>query len=126
MDHPEYWVEVSVTSRYLPEQSAAEKNRYVFAYTVTLVNRSVHEVQLLSRYWRITDGHGQVQIVQGSGVVGEQPRIAPGQQYRYSSGSVLPTAVGVMQGHYQLVAADGYRFEAPIVPFRLSVPGVVN
>lgn len=119
-------IDVSVTSRYLPEQSQAEHNRFVFAYTVTLHNRGQQAAKLLSRHWLITDGDGRVQEVRGPGVVGQQPRLEPGAQYSYSSGTLMTTRVGFMQGSYQMQTDDGATFDAPIAPFRLVVPGALH
>ncbi len=119
-------IDVSVTSRYLPEQSQAEHNRFAFAYTVTLHNRGQQAAKLLSRHWLITDGDGRVQEVRGPGVVGQQPRLEPGAQYSYSSGTLMTTRVGFMQGSYQMQTDDGATFDAPIAPFRLVVPGALH
>ena len=119
-------IDVSVTSRYLPEQSQAEHNRFAFAYTVTLHNRGQQAATLLSRHWLITDGDGRVQEVRGPGVVGQQPRLEPGAQYTYSSGTLMTTRVGFMQGNYQMQTDDGATVDAPIAPFRLVVPGALH
>lgn len=119
-------IDVSVTSRYLPEQSQAEHNRFAFAYTVTLHNRGQQAATLLSRHWLITDGDGRVQEVRGPGVVGQQPRLEPGAQYSYSSGTLITTRVGFMQGSYQMQTDDGATFDAPIAPFRLVIPGALH
>ena len=121
-----YRIDVSVTPQYLPEQSQPEQNRYVFAYTVTIENNGQLPAQLLSRHWLITDGDGQVQEVRGAGVIGEQPLLAPGERHVYTSGTLMNTSVGFMQGSYQMVAEDGHAFEAVIAPFRLAVPGVLH
>lgn len=126
MQSPRYHVEVSVTTQYLPAQSEPAQNRYAFAYEVTISNRGTLAAQLLSRHWLITDGNGKRQEVQGPGVVGEQPLIPPGDSYVYSSGTLLETQVGSMQGSYQMQAEDGHDFDAPIAPFRLAVPGVLH
>lgn len=119
-------IDVSVTSRYLPEQSQAEHNRFAFAYTITLHNRGQQAATLLSRHWLITDGDGRVQEVRGPGVVGQQPRLEPGAQYSYSSGTLITTRVGFMQGSYQMQTDDGATFDAPIAPFRLVIPGALH
>lgn len=121
-----YQIDVSVETRYLPEQSTPEQNRYAFAYTVTLHNSGTVAAKLLTRHWIITDGDGRVQEVRGAGVVGQQPHLEPGQSHTYSSGTVMTTKVGNMHGSYQMVADDGKRFDAPIAPFRLAVPGVLH
>jgi ApaG protein len=126
MADPRYQVDVSVATRYLPEQSQPEQERFAFAYTVTIVNNGQLPAKLLSRQWLITDGNGRVQEVRGAGVVGQQPLIAPGTSHTYSSGTVMATQVGTMQGSYQMLAEDGKRFDAIIAPFRLAMPGALH
>lgn len=126
MSDPRYQIDVSVTTRYLAAQSQPEQNRYAFSYTVTIVNNGELPAQLLSRHWVITDGDGRVQEVRGAGVIGQQPHIAPGASHTYSSGTVMTTQVGTMQGSYQMLAEDGKRFDATIAPFRLAVPGALH
>ena len=126
MSDPRYQIDVSVTARYLAAQSQPEQNRYAFSYTVTIVNNGELPAQLLSRHWVITDGDARVQEVRGAGVIGQQPHIAPGASHTYSSGTVMATQVGTMQGSYQMLAEDGKRFDATIAPFRLAVPGALH
>jgi len=126
MSDPRYQVDVSVVTRYLPEQSQPEQNRFAFAYTITISNNGQVPAKLLSRHWVITNGDGGVQQVRGAGVVGQQPLIQPGHSHTYSSGTVLSTRVGTMQGSYQMLADDGKRFDALIAPFRLAVPGSLH
>ena len=126
MSDPRYQIDVSVTTRYLAAQSQPEQNRYAFSYTITIVNNGELPAQLLSRHWIITDGDGRVQEVRGAGVIGQQPHIAPGASHTYSSGTVMATQVGTMQGSYQMLADDGKRFDATIAPFRLAVPGALH
>ena len=126
MSDPRYQIDVSVTTRYLPAQSQPEQSRYAFSYKVTIVNNGELPAQLLSRHWIITDGDGRVQEVRGAGVIGQQPHIAPGASHTYSSGTVMATQVGTMQGSYQMLAEDGKRFDASIAPFRLAVPGALH
>ncbi|KAB0546178.1 Co2+/Mg2+ efflux protein ApaG [Pseudomonas argentinensis] len=126
MSDSRYQIDVNIVTRYLPEQSQPQQNRFAFAYDVTISNNGSLPAQLLSRHWVITDGNGQVQEVRGTGVIGEQPLIAPGDSHRYSSGTLMATQVGTMQGSYQMLAEDGRRFEAPIAPFRLAVPGALH
>ena len=121
-----YQIDVSVTTRYLAAQSQPEQSRYAFSYTVTIVNNGELPAQLLSRHWIITDGDGRVQEVRGAGVIGQQPHIEPGASHTYSSGTVMTTQVGTMQGSYQMLAEDGKRFDATIAPFRLAVPGALH
>lgn len=126
MPDSRYLVAVSVTTRFLPEQSQPEQNRFAFSYTVTIRNDGELPAKLVSRHWLITDGDGHVQEVRGAGVVGQQPLIEPGASHVYSSGTVMATRVGTMQGSYQMVAEDGKRFDAEIAPFRLAVPGALH
>jgi ApaG protein len=123
---PRYQVDVSVTTRFLPEQSQPEQNRFAFSYSVTIHNTGSLAAKLLSRHWVITNGDGQVQEVRGAGVIGQQPLIEPGESHSYSSGTVMNSRVGTMQGSYQMLAADGKKFEALIAPFRLAVPGSLH
>ena len=124
MSDPRYQIDVSVVSRYLPEQSEPEQNRFAFAYTVTIRNTGELPAKLQSRHRVITDGHKQE--VRGPGVIGQQPLIEPGQSHTYSSGTLLSSRVGTMQGSYQMLADDGKRFDAIIAPFRLAVPGALH
>lgn len=126
MSDPRYQIAVSVVTRYLSEQSQPQQQRYAFAYTVTVRNEGTQPARLMSRHWIITDGDGNVEQVHGDGVVGQQPLIQPGQEHVYSSGTVMNTLVGTMQGSYQMVAEDGKRFDAAIAPFRLAVPGALH
>lgn len=115
-------VRVSVKPAFLAEQSEPDEGKYLWAYTIIIENCGMETVQLLSRYWRITDSAGRVQEVRGPGVVGAQPTLAPGERFEYTSGCPLPTASGVMSGRYQLRAASGEAFEAEIPPFLLESP----
>jgi ApaG protein len=123
--HP-YAIDVLVETRFVPDQSRPTDNRYVFAYTVTLRNAGSMPAQLLARHWVIVDANGKTEEVRGDGVVGEQPWMRPGDDYQYSSGAILETAVGTMHGSYQMVADDGTRFDAPIPPFTLSIPRTLH
>jgi ApaG protein len=115
-------IRVRVQSQYLPEQSSPRDDRYVFAYTITISNESTYTAQLRTRHWIITDGRGSVEEVKGDGVVGEQPRLSPGQSFQYTSGCVLTTPIGTMQGTYQFWRDDGSYFDAQIAPFSLALP----
>ena len=119
-------IDVDVRSRFLPEQSLPEDGRFVFAYTIRIHNRGSVPARLISRHWLITDDNGKVVEVRGEGVVGEQPYLLPGQGFRYSSGAVLETPVGAMQGSYQMLADDGTRFDAEIAPFALTMPRTLH
>ncbi|RMS00451.1 Protein ApaG [Pseudomonas coronafaciens pv. garcae] len=126
MSDSRYQVDVSVITRFLAEQSQPEQNSFAFAYTITVQNNGELPAKLLSRHWVITDGDGHVEEVRGEGVVGQQPLIKVGQSHTYSSGTVMTTKVGIMQGTYQMLAEDGKRFDAVIAPFRLAVPGSLH
>ena len=119
-------IDVRVETRYIERESDPDENRYVFAYTITVSNHGAESAQLLSRYWLITNGDGNTQEVEGPGVVGKQPTIAPNEAFRYTSAAVLETAVGTMQGHYEFVADDGSGFQVPIPAFSLAVPNAVH
>ena len=115
-------IEIKVKSAYLDDQSQPDKKRFAFAYTVTIENHSDEPAQLLSRHWIITDANNSVQEVQGMGVVGQQPRILPGDSYTYSSGAVLETQAGTMEGTYQMQTDDGGTFNVPVPAFSLTRP----
>lgn len=117
-------VRVSVKSRYLKEQSAPAKNRFVFAYTVTITNQGQTPATLRTRHWVITDASQKVEEVRGDGVVGEQPHLEPDQSFEYTSGCVLQTPWGTMHGSYQMERPDGGRFDARIDTFLLAAPFV--
>jgi len=119
-------IRVQVQTQYVQAQSSPADKRYVFAYTITISNQGSRAAKLLARHWVITDADGRRQEVRGEGVVGEQPHLQPGQGFRYTSGAVLETPVGTMQGSYQMVTDDGQHFDAPIAPFRLAVPGMLH
>ena len=119
-------IRVEVETSYVDEQSDPNERRYVFSYTITIRNEGAVPARLLTRHWIITDANGKVQEVRGDGVVGEQPHLKPGQGFRYSSGAVLETPVGAMQGSYEMIDDDGQRFDAPIEPFRLAMPGILQ
>lgn len=121
-----YNTTVSVETTYIPEQSDPEASRYVFAYTITIRNEGSIPAKLLTRHWIITDADGKTQEVRGEGVVGEQPYLKPGEGFRYTSGTMLETPVGSMQGSYQMIADDGQKFDCPIAPFTLSMPHKIH
>lgn len=125
-DAPLYDIRVSVRTQYLESQSDPEQQRFVFAYHITISNRGVRSAQLLRRHWIILDGDGGQEEVEGEGVIGQQPVIAPGRSYEYTSGCVLKTDCGSMRGSYQMRAEDGHLFEAPIEAFALRIPGVLH
>lgn len=121
--HP---IHIDVKTQYMAAQSDPGQGKYAYAYTITITNRGPGRVQLVSRHWLITDGNNRVQEVRGDGVVGEQPFIEPGESYRYTSGALLDTAVGSMEGSYQMVNDDGESFDAPIPPFGLTQPEALH
>ena len=122
----QYDIRVSVKTEYLPSESDEDNNRFVFAYTITVENHGSESAKLLSRHWIITDANEAKQEVRGAGVIGEQPFIAPGQSYKYSSGVMLDTPIGTMEGCYKMRDDDGCEFDATIEPFLLSTPHAVN
>ena len=119
-------IRVTVEATYLPEHSAPEDDRYAFAYFVTIGNEGPTRVQLRRRHWIITDGNGKVEEVEGPGVVGEQPTLEQGETHRYTSGAVLTTPVGTMEGTYEMHETGGRVFQAQIPRFSLHVPGVMQ
>ena len=119
-------IRIQVSTNYIDDQSEPDSHRYVFAYTITITNNSDVAARLISRHWVITDANGKVQEVSGDGVVGEQPHLNPGEAFEYSSGAILETPVGAMQGLYRMEADGGFGFDAPIAPFTLAVPGLLH
>ncbi len=119
-------VRVEVLSRYSPENSQPLQDTWVFQYTVRITNQGSEPVQLISRHWIITDAFEHTEEVQGPGVVGEQPTLAPGESFKYSSWCPLKTPMGMMHGTYQMVSASGNRFDIEIAPFGLKAPYTVN
>jgi len=119
-------IRIHVATDYIDDQSEPDADRYVFAYTITISNDGEVPATLMSRHWVITDANGKVQEVNGDGVVGEQPHLEPGERFRYSSGAVLETPVGAMQGLYRMETDTGSSFDAPIKPFTLAVPGLLH
>ena len=124
MSQPQFTVQVRV--RFVSEQSDPAADLYLFAYTIRVENTGDVPGQLLSRHWIITDGNGKVEEVRGPGVVGEQPRLAPGESFEYTSGCPLSTPYGTMRGTYQCVTSDGAAFEVAIPEFVLTVPRVLH
>ncbi len=119
-------IKIQITSDFLAHQSDPDEHRYVFAYTISLENSGEIGARLLTRHWVITDAEGEVREVHGDGVIGETPYLEPGGGFRYSSGAILATPVGTMQGSYQWIGDDGVPFDAPIPMFRLAVPGLLH
>ncbi|MDG6349119.1 Co2+/Mg2+ efflux protein ApaG [Luteimonas sp. 8-5] len=125
-DDGDYALGIDVATRYLDEQSEPERDRYVFAYTIHIRNTGSVPARLLARRWVITDANGKIEEVAGDGVVGEQPWLRPGDDFTYTSGAVLETHQGTMEGTYAMLADDGTRFEAPIPAFVLAVPRTLH
>ncbi len=117
-------IHIEVEPAYLGQD--AEGARYVFSYTITILNRGAEPARLLTRHWIITDGNGQVEEVFGEGVVGEQPRLNPGEKHRYTSGAIIDTPFGTMEGSYGMISDTGRKFSAAIPLFRLQTPGVLH
>ncbi len=115
-------ISVTVTPHFIEDQSDPEDNHYVWAYQVNIENAGSETVQLISRYWHITDANGQVQEVRGDGVVGEQPVLRPGESFEYTSGTPLSTPSGIMVGRYQMETKGGEGFEIEIPAFSLDSP----
>ena len=121
-----YEIDIEVETSYMAEHSEPDEDRYVFAYTITLVNRGSVAAKLLSRRWIITDADNRTEEVEGEGVVGEQPTLKPGEGFRYTSGAVIETPVGTMHGSYKMLAEDGETFDTDIPQFVLSAPRVLH
>ncbi len=119
-------IRVTVTTQYVPEQSSPKAHRYVFAYTIRILNEGAGMAQLRSRHWIITDANGKIEEVRGPGVVGQQPSLRPGEQFEYTSGCVLATPRGEMRGTYQMHRPDGTQFDALVAPFALALPHTLN
>jgi ApaG protein len=119
-------IDITVKTSYLTNQSDPANSQYVFTYTITIHNSGDEAAKLMSRHWIITDAHNHVQEVKGDGVVGEQPHLVPGQTFEYTSGAVLNTPVGCMQGTYNMVTDRGEAFTAEIPLFRLAVPEILH
>ncbi|HPE80242.1 MAG: Co2+/Mg2+ efflux protein ApaG [Chromatiaceae bacterium] len=127
MNEPDtHKIQVGVETTYIDDQSDPGADRYVFAYTITISNTGKEPAKLLNRHWLITDANGKTQEVRGEGVVGEQPYLRPGEMFRYTSGTVLETPVGTMEGEYEMLADDGESFLAPVDRFSLAVPRVLH
>ena len=125
-EQTDYNIEIAVETSFVDEQSEPDEDRFVFAYTITIRNKGTVAARLLARHWIITDANGHEQEVRGEGVVGEQPHLQPGEGFRYTSAAMIETPVGSMHGNYQMVADDGFRFEAEIPAFSLSLPHTLH
>ena len=125
-NEPNYNIQVTVITQYIESQSNPEASRFVFSYTILIENKGDIPAKLLSRHWIITDANNQVQEVKGKGVIGEQPYLRPEQSFQYTSGTMIETPVGSMQGTFQMIADDDYHFDAVIEPFSLALPRMLN
>ncbi|QOL26640.1 Co2+/Mg2+ efflux protein ApaG [Thalassotalea sp. LPB0316] len=119
-------ISVQVETRFMPEQSLIDDQRYMFTYTITITNNGEQSAQLLSRSWLITDSIGETSTVEGDGVVGQQPILQPQQTYTYTSGCILKSPMGTMEGFYIFVQQDGKQVKAPIKVFTLAMPNIIN
>ena len=119
-------IRIEVETEYIEQQSDPDQDKFLFSYTITIFNEGEVPAKLESRHWIITDANGHKSEVQGSGVVGETPTIDPNASYQYTSGTVLETPLGVMEGSYQMQSSDGQIFKANIPAFRLAVPGLLH
>ena len=126
MSNPIPEIKIEVQTNYVEEQSEPEQNRYVFSYTINIENQGERAARLVSRYWLISDADGKVQEVQGAGVVGKQPYLPPGEQFEYTSATLINTPVGSMRGSYEMVDDDGITFQADIPIFTLAQPHILN
>ena len=122
----EHDISIQVETAYIEAQSSPEENQYAFSYTITIHNTGGEPAKLLRRHWVITDANGKVEEVSGEGVVGEQPYLKPGEAFRYTSGAILDTPVGSMEGEYEMIDDEGREFLAPIPPFSLAVPNKLH
>ncbi|MFM9970953.1 MAG: Co2+/Mg2+ efflux protein ApaG [Burkholderiales bacterium] len=119
-------VTVNPRAQFVPEQSDEAAGRYVFSYTISIRNSGNVSATLVSRHWIITDGNQKVQEVRGLGVVGDQPKLRPGESFEYTSGTIMATPVGTMRGSYRMIAEDGFEFDAPVPEFTLTIPRVLH
>ncbi|MGM0564020.1 MAG: Co2+/Mg2+ efflux protein ApaG [Pseudomonadota bacterium] len=119
-------IHIEVETDFIEDQSSADDERYVFAYTITIENQGLLPAKLLNRHWVIRDSNGRIEEVSGEGVIGEQPVIQPGECFSYTSGAILQTDVGTMRGSYEMMDEDGRPFKAPIPEFVLSVPRTLH
>ncbi len=126
MEKHTYQISIDIDSRYIEEQSIPEKDQFVFSYTIKIKNLGTKAAKLLTRHWIITDANGKVEEVHGEGVVGKQPYLNPGDEFQYTSGAILETPLGTMQGNYEMLGNEGTRFQAEIPVFRLSIPNILH
>ena len=125
-EEQDYNIGISVKTSFIPEQSDPDNERFAFAYTITIKNEGDIPAKLMTRHWIISHGNGKVEEVQGDGVVGEQPYLRPGEDFEYTSGTILETPIGDMMGTYHMIADDGIEFDADIPHFALTLPGSLH
>ena len=119
-------ISISINSTYLQQESDPKNNKFYFLYTVSIINNGSIGAKLLSRHWIIEDSNGKVQHVKGEGVVGDQPYMSPGEEYQYTSGTILETSFGIMKGSYQMINDSENYFDAEIPEFILSTPRIIH
>ncbi|MCJ8320442.1 MAG: Co2+/Mg2+ efflux protein ApaG [Colwellia sp.] len=119
-------ISITTTTAYLVEQSIPDEQRFVFSYTITITNNGDEAIKLLSRSWKITDANGDVNTVEGEGVIGQMPTILPSSSFTYTSGSMFKTPIGTMQGYYQMRSKSGVLLQIDIPVFRLAIPNILN
>ena len=119
-------IEINVETTYLSNESNPDQNKFYFLYTVLIKNNSKKNAKLLSRHWIITDDNGKIQDVKGEGVIGEQPDIKPGEEFQYTSGTMIETSLGTMKGSYQMIDDEDNYFDATIPEFVLSTPRIIH
>lgn len=119
-------IKYHVVTHYLEDQSQPEQQRYVFSYTITIQNLGQGSAHLLQRYWLITDANDKKLVIEGQGVVGKQPHINANDEFTYTSGAIIETPVGVMQGQYTMKDDNGNLFKIEIAPFRLAIPNILH
>lgn len=119
-------INILVETYHVEAESKPDENRFVFAYTITIENKGTVAAKLLSRHWIVTDANSRVQEVKGKGVIGKQPHLKPDESFKYTSGTMIETPVGSMQGSFQMVTDDDEQFEAEIAPFSLAIPRLLN
>lgn len=124
--HSKADIEIEVKTQFLPDESQPEELRYVFSYTITITNNGDEAIRLLTRHWQICDANEKVQEVHGEGVVGQQPRLSSGQSFQYTSGAILETPCGTMEGDYEFITDSGDLFKAPIPAFTLADPSMLH
>ncbi len=119
-------IQVRVKTRHLPEHLPSDSKQFAFAYHITIENKRNETVQLINRFWRITDANGKATDVEGAGVVGKQPILKSGESFEYTSGVVIDTPVGNMEGYYEMEQENGERFRVTIPLFRLAIPSILH